>query len=56
MDMTIVWIVGAAWTCVVLWTIRTAIGDLRFGKAQIRAYQQWERTCKFVPGWAKHWR
>jgi hypothetical protein len=56
MDMTIVWIVGAAWAVVVLWTIRTAIGDLRFGKAQIRAYQQWERTGKVVPGWSKHWR
>jgi hypothetical protein len=56
MDMTIVWIVGAGWACVVLWTIRTAIGDLRFGKAQIRAYQQWERTGKVVPGWSKQWR
>jgi hypothetical protein len=54
--MTIVWIVGATWACVVAWTIATAIGDLRFGKAQIRAYQQWERTGKVVPGWSTQWR
>lgn len=56
MTMTHVWIIGGIWVGVVLWTIRTAIGDLRFGKAQIRAYQRWDRTGKVVPGWSKHWR
>jgi hypothetical protein len=53
---TLIWTVSTAWVGVIAWTIRTAIGDLRFGKAQIRAYQQWDRTGKVVPGWSRQWR
>jgi hypothetical protein len=56
MTMTVVWIGTGAWLVVVLWTVATAIGDLRFSRAQHRAFFEWERTGQVVAGWSRHWR
>lgn len=36
--------------------IRMAIGEARFVRAQHRAYFEWDRTGKVVPGWSERWR